>query len=61
MVRGHHVVTQARAELVREALREAARVDEHECGVVLPDELGDAVEDVAHLLGRRDGLELAVG
>ena len=46
---------------MREPLGEPAGVDEHERGAVLADELGDAVEHVAHLLGRRDRLELAVG
>ncbi len=61
VVRGHHLVAQAFAELVREPFRQSARVHEHDGRVVLGDELGDAVEDVAHLLGRGDGLELAVG
>ena len=61
MVRGDDVVAEPLAELVREPLGEAARVDEHEGGAVLADQRGDAVEDVAHLLGRRDRLELAVG
>ena len=61
MVRGDDVVAQALAELVREPLGQAAGVDEHERGAVLADERGDAVEHVAHLLGRRDRLELAVG
>ena len=61
VVRGDHVVAQPLAELVREALGQPAGVDEHERGAVLADERGDAVEHVAHLLGRRDRLELALG
>ena len=61
VVRGDDVVAEALAELVGEPLGEPAGVDEHERGAVLLDERGDAVEDVAHLLGRRDRLELAVG
>ena len=48
-------------ELVGEPLRQPAGVHEHERGAVLGDELGDAVDDVAHLLGRGDRLELALG
>ncbi len=61
VVRGDDVVAEAGAELVREPFGEPPGVDEHEGGAVLSDERGDAVEDVAHLLGRRDRLELAVG
>ena len=61
VVGGHHVVAQALAELVGEPLGQPPGVDEHERGAVLGHELGDAVEHVAHLLGRRDRLELAVG
>ncbi len=61
VVRGHDVVAEALAQLVREPLGQAARVDEHERGAVLPDQRGDAVEHVAHLLGRGDRLELALG
>ena len=61
VVRGDDVVAEPLAELVREPLGQAPGVDEHERGAVLADQRGDAVEDVAHLLGRRDRLELAVG
>ena len=61
VVRGDDVVAEPLAELVGEALGEPPRVDEHERGAVLADEVGDAVEHVGHLLGRRDRLELAVG
>ena len=61
VVRGDDVVAEALAELVREPLGQPAGVDEHERGAVLLHERGDAVEHVAHLLGRRDRLELAVG
>ena len=61
MVRGDHAVAQALAELVGETLRQPAGVHEHERGVVLADEVGDAVDHVAHLLGRRDRFELALG
>ena len=44
-------VAEALPELVREPLREPAGVHEHERGVVLADELGDALDHVAHLLG----------
>ncbi len=60
VVRGDDVVAEPLAELVGEPLREPAGVHEHERGVVLADELGDLVEDVVHLLGRRHRLELAV-
>ena len=61
VVRGDDVVAEAGAELVREPFGEPPGVDEHERGAVLPDQRGDAIEDVAHLLGRRDCFELAVG
>ena len=61
VVGGHDVVAEALAELVREPLGQPAGVDEHERGAVLRDQRGDAVEHVAHLLGRRDRLELALG
>ena len=61
MVGGDHVVAQLLAELVGEPLGQPAGVDEHEGRVVLADQVGDAVDDVAHLLGRRHGLELALG
>ena len=61
VVGGDHVVAEALAELVGEPLGQPAGVDEHERGAVLADELGDAVEHVAHLLGRGDRLELALG
>ena len=61
VVRGHDVVAESCAQLVREPLGHAARVDEHERGAVLLDQRGDAVEHVAHLLGRGDRLELAFG
>ena len=47
MVRGDHVVAEALTELVRDALGQPARVDEHERGAVLPDVCGDAIEHVA--------------
>ena len=61
VVGGDHVVAEPLAELVGEALGQAAGVDEHQGGAVLADQLGDAVEHVAHLLGRGDRLELALG
>ena len=61
MVGGHHVVAQPLAELVGEPLGQPPGVDEHERGAVLAHQLGDAVDHVAHLLGRRHGLELALG
>ena len=61
VVRGDDVVAQPGAELVREPFGEPPGVDEHEGGAVLADQRGDAVEDVAHLLGGRDRFELAVG
>ncbi len=57
----HRLLTQALAQLVGQPLGQAAGVDEHQRGAVLHDQLGDAVEHVAHLLGRGHGLELAVG
>ena len=44
VVRGDHAVAQALTELVREPFREPAGVHEHERGVVLADEVGDAVD-----------------
>ena len=61
VVRGDRAVAQPLTELVGEPFREPAGVHEHERGAVLTDELGDAVEHVAHLLGRGDGFELALG
>ena len=61
VVRGDHVVAEPLAELVGEPLGEPPGVHEHERRVVLADELGDLVEHVVHLLGRRDRFELAVG
>ena len=61
VMRGHDVVAEACAQLVREPLGHAARVDEDQRGPVLLDQRGDAIEDVAHLLGRRDRLQLALG
>ena len=58
---GDDVVAEPLAELVREPFGEPAGVDEDERRAVLADQLGDAVEHVGHLLGRRDGLELALG
>jgi hypothetical protein len=54
------VVAQAFTELVGQALGQAARVDEHERRVMLPHQVGDPVEDVAHLLAGGDGLQLAL-
>ena len=61
VVRGDRAVAQALAELVGETLRQPAGVHEHERGVVLADEIGDALDHVAHLFGRRDRFELALG
>ncbi len=61
VVRGDDVVTEALRQEMREAFGEPSGVDEDERGAVLLDELGDAVEDVGHLLGGGDGFELAVG
>ena len=61
VVGGHHVVAQLLAELVGEPLGQPAGVDEHEGRVVLAHQVGDAVDHVAHLLGRGHGLELALG
>ena len=60
MVRGDDVFTEPFAELVRDPLGQPARVDEHERGAVLAHVRGDAVEHVRHLLGARDGFELAL-
>ncbi len=60
-MRGHDIVAEARAQLMCEPLGHAARVDEDQRGAVLLDQCGDAVEDVAHLLGRCDRLQLAFG
>jgi hypothetical protein len=61
VVGGHDVVAQPLAQLVREALGQPAGVDEHERGAVLDHECRHLVDDVVHLLGRGDRLELAVG
>src|SRR5439155_23606369 len=61
VVRGHDVVAQALAELVREPLRHPPRVDKYEGGLMVRDVLGDAIDDVGHLLRRRDRFELTLG
>ena len=61
VVSGDDVVAQALAELVREPLGQPAGVDEHDGGAVLLDQRSDAVEHVAHLLRRRDRLQLSLG
>ena len=54
------VVAEAFAELVGQALGQAAGVDEHQRRVMLPHQVGDPVEDVAHLLAGGDRLQLAL-
>ena len=61
MVGGDNVVAEPFTELVREPFRKTSRVDEHERGPMVGDVLGDAVDDVGHLLGRRHRFELALG
>ena len=61
VVRGDRAVAQPLTELVCEPFREPAGVHEHERGVMLTHELGDALDHVAHLLGRRDRFELSLG
>ena len=46
VVRGHDVVSQALAELVREPLRHPPGVDEHQGGLMVRDVLGDAIDDI---------------
>ena len=59
VVARHVLLAEALRELVRDALREPPRVHEHEGRTVLRDQLGDAIVDLAPLLGRRDRPELA--
>jgi hypothetical protein len=61
VVRGDRIGPEALAELVRDPLGELACIDEHERRAVARDVRGDAVEDLAHLVARQRGLELAVG
>ncbi len=61
VVGGHGVVAQPLCQLVGDSLSEASAVDEGDGGAVLADELGDAVEHLAHLLGRHHRLELTLG
>jgi len=61
VVRGHLVVAQPLAQLVGHPLGELPRVDEDQRGSVLGDVVADAVEDLAELITRQRGLELAVG
>src|SRR5262245_18484585 len=52
MMRKDGVLAESLAEVMRNAPREAAGVDEDEGGAVLADQLGDAVVDLApHLVG----------
>ncbi len=60
MVGGDHVLAEPFAQLVGQALGQPAGVDEHQRGAVLGDEGGDAVDGIAHLLGRRHRLQLAL-
>src|SRR5262245_26790303 len=57
---GHDVVAQLLTELMCQPLGQAARVDEYDRGAVLAHQLSDALDDVAHLFGRRQRLELAL-
>ena len=61
VVGGDHVVAEPLAQLVGQPLGQPAGVDEHDGGAVVGDVLGDPVEHVGHLRGRRHRLELAVG
>ena len=61
MVRGHDVVAEAFAQLMRDPLGKPPGVDEHEGRPVLADVRGDAIEHVRHLLRAGDGFELAFG
>ena len=61
MVGGDLVVAETFGELVGDSFGHAAGVHEDQRGVVLLDHLGDVVEQLGHLLGRRKRLELAVG
>ena len=60
MVRRDAVLAEALGEQVREPLGQPARVHEDQRGAVLRDVLRDPVEDLAPLLVRGDGLELAL-
>ena len=61
VVRHHLALAEALLERVADPLDQPARVDEHQRRVVLPDQLGDAVVDPAHLLERRHRGQLVVG
>ena len=59
VVAGDVLLADALRELVRDALREPPRVHEDERRAVLRDQLGDALVDLAPLLGRGDRLEVS--
>ena len=59
VVAGDVLLADALRELVRDPLREPPRVDEDERRAVLRDQLGDALVDLAPLLGRGDRLEVS--
>ena len=61
VMRGHRVVAEPLREQMRHAFGHAARVDEHDGGLVPTHVSGDAVQHVGHLLARRDRPELFVG
>ena len=61
VVGGHHVVAEALAQLVGQPLGQPPGVDEDQRGAVLADQGRDAVQHVAHLLGRRHRFQLALG
>ena len=61
-VMGHDLIgAQPTLQRVRDALDQAARVDEHQRGAVLGHQLDDPIVDPPELLVRRDGAQLVVG
>ena len=58
VVRGDQAVAEPLAQLVRDPLGHPPGVDEDERGPVLVHVAGDEVDDLGHLLGRRDRAEL---
>ena len=60
VMRQDRVFAQALAQVVGHALGQAARVDEHQGGAVLADEVGHAVVDLAPHFGGRDRAELVL-
>ena len=61
MVAGDAFLAEAVTQIVGDALGQGSGVDEDEGGVVLDDEVGEAVVDVVPLLAGGDGFEVGGG